>query len=759
MKSPTMSGPDEEEPVTVALLGNPNTGKSTLFSALCGVRQRIGNYPGVTVEKKIGNLDIDGQSFALIDLPGTYSLAPRSPDEMVAVDVLLGRGEATAPPAVIVCIVDASNLERNLYLVSQTLELGRPVVVALNKTDMATAGGVVLNLDLLRERLGVPVVPLQAHRRIGVEELKRELQKAVGGQSPLIRVPFPEVFQQQVTSLEREANRGRPTPLPRYLVARLLLDVGGYLEQAQPPLVDASLLPSVQAARQRLAQAGHPAPAVETLARYEWVAGVLEGAVSRPDKPPLTFSDRLDAVLTHKLWGTLVFAVVMALVFQSIFAWAAPLMNWLDHAMAALRDRLAATLPAGMLRSLIVDGVIAGVGGVLVFLPQILILFGFLAVLEECGYMARAAYLMDKLMSRIGFSGRSFIPLLCSFACAVPGVMAARAIENRRDRLVTILIAPLMSCSARLQVYSMLIAAFIPDRRYLGGWVRLQGITLLALYLIGVGVAVGVALVLRRTLLRGPTPSFLMELPGYKLPSGRSVAARMGESAWSFLRQAGTLIVAVAVVVWAAAYFPHDPQVEQVIRSRYAASLRQLDARISPAPGQVSWDPQPALQQQTLGAEKEAREQRINNEVAAAYMEQSYLGRAGKLITPLVRPLGWDWRIGCAVIASFPAREVVISTLGVIYQLGGDLDAASPSLRQTLREATWPGSSRRVFNVPVALSMMVFFALCAQCAATLAVIRRETRSWRWPVFTFAYMTTLAYLGALITYQVGMLIGG
>lgn len=751
-----MSGPDDEEPVTVALLGNPNTGKSTLFSALCGVRQRIGNYPGVTVEKKIGNLDIGGRSFALIDLPGTYSLAPRSPDEMVAVDVLLGRGEATAPPAVIVCIVDASNLERNLYLVSQTLELGRPVVVALNKTDMATAAGVALNLDLLRERLGVPVVPLQAHRKIGVQELKLELEKAVGGPSPTIRVPFPEVFQQQVTSLEREANRGRQKPLPRYLVERLLLDVGGYLEQAQPPLVDASLLASVQAARQRLAQAGYPAPAIETIARYEWVAGVLKGALSRPDKQPVTFSDRLDAVLTHKLWGTLVFAVVMALVFQSIFAWAAPLMNWLDHAMAALRDRLAATLPAGMLRSLIVDGVIAGVGGVLVFLPQILILFGFIAVLEECGYMARAAYLMDKLMSRIGLSGRSFIPLLCSFACAVPGVLAARAIENRRDRLVTILIAPLMSCSARLQVYSMLIATFIPDRRYLGGWVRLQGITLLALYLIGVGVAVVVALVLRRTLLRGPTPSFVMELPGYKLPSGRSVAARMGESAWSFLRQAGTLIVAVAVMVWAAGYFPHDPQVERDIRSRYAAPLQQLDLRLAAAPSEQPSDQTAAHAWQT---EKDAWERRIHNEVAAAYMEQSYLGRAGKLIAPVVRPLGWDWRIGCAVIASFPAREVVISTLGVIYQLGGDLDAASPSLRQTLREATWPGSQRRVFNVPVALSIMVFFALCAQCAATLAVIRRETRSWRWPAFTFAYLTTLAYLGALITYQVGMLIGG
>ncbi len=576
-----MSGSDDEKTITVALLGNPNTGKSTLFTALCGVRQRIGNYPGVTVEKKIGNLDIGGQPFELIDLPGTYSLAPRSPDEMVAVDVLLGRGDAAAAPDVILCIADAGNLERNLYLVSQTLELGRPVVLALNKMDLAAEDGLALDLELLRVRLGVPVVPLQAHRGIGIEELERELQQAVGAGPPSASAPFPDVFNEQVAWLAREANERRETPLPRYLVERLLLDVGGYLEQAQPPIAGETLLALVPVARQRLADAGFPAPAVETMARYDWVAGVLDGAVSRSDQRRVTFGDRLDTVLTHKLWGTLIFVVVMLLVFQSIFAWATPLMDGLDRAMGALSDRVTAAMPAGVLRSLIVDGVIAGVGGVLVFLPQILILFGFIALLEECGYMARAAYLMDKQMSRIGLSGKSFIPLLSSFACAVPGVMATRSIEDRRDRLVTILIAPLMSCSARLQVYSLLIAAFIPDHRYLGGWVRLQGITLLAMYLVGVLVAIVVALVLRRTLLRGQTPSFVMELPAYKLPSLRSVAGRMAESGWSFVQQAGTLIVAVAVVVWAAAYFPHDPQVEQEVRHRYAEQLQQLDARIA----------------------------------------------------------------------------------------------------------------------------------------------------------------------------------
>ncbi len=735
-----MSGPDADKTVTVALLGNPNTGKSTLFSALCGVRQRVGNYPGVTVEKCVGRVEIGGRRFEVVDLPGTYSLAPRSPDEMVAVDLLLGCSGTTSPPDVILCIVDASNLERNLYLVSQLFELGRPVVLALNKIDLAAEQGWALDVALLRDRLDVALVPTQAHRQLGLEELRQALLTAASnGQLPRVAAPFPEVFSREVESLVQQSGQDRRPPLPRYLAERLLLDVGGYLEQAQPPVADPALLASVQTARQRLAEAGMPAPAVETIARYDWVVTVLDGVQKLAHARPRSLSDRLDAVLTHKLWGTVIFALLMVVVFQSIFTWAAPLMDLLDRAFGAVGDRLTAALPEGMLRSLIVDGLIAGVGGVLVFLPQILILFFFISLLEECGYMARAAYLMDRVMARIGLSGKSFIPLLSSFACAVPGIMATRAIEDRRDRLVTILIAPLMTCSARLQVYSLLIAAFIPDHRYLGGWVRLQAVTLFALYVAGIVAAVVVALTLRRTLLRGRTPSFVMELPGYQWPSPRNVAARVWDSGWSFLQQAGTLIIAVAVVVWAAAYFPHDPRVEQAVRSHYADQLRQSDATAA-------------------AADKAVLEQRMANEIAAAYIEHSYLGRAGKLIAPLVRPLGWDWRIGCAVIASFPAREVVIGTLGVIYQLGGDQDVASPSLRETLRTATWPGSQKRVFNVPVALSIMVFFALCAQCAATLAVIRRETNGWRWPAFTFVYMTVLAYAGALVTYQVGMWLG-
>jgi ferrous iron transport protein B len=458
------------------------------------------------------------------------------------------------------------------------------------------------------------------------------------------------------------------------------------------------------------------------------------------------------------VWGTLVFALLMLVVFSSIFIAAKPLMEWIDGGVKWLGDRVDTAMPAGALQSLLSKGVIAGAGSVIVFLPQILILFGFIGILEDCGYMARAAYLMDRLMVRVGLSGKSFIPLLSSFACAIPGVMATRVIENRRDRMTTILVAPLMSCSARLPVYTLLIGAFIPARTYLGGWLGLQGLTLFAMYLIGVVTAVFVALALKKTLLRGATPPFVMELPPYKIPSLGIVAHRMFERGWSFVRRAGTLIVAVAIVVWALLYFPHSPAtVADDLRIRQAELERQF--------AEPSNDAGNAETRKQLAAELARYQDPIEREKleAGAYQRQSLLAGMGRWIEPAVRPLGWDWRIGCAAIASFPAREVVLGTLGVIYNLGEDVDThereGQTQLQAELRRATWDGTDRRVFTVPVALSLMVFFALCAQCAATLAVIKRETNSWRWPIFTFTYMTALAYLGAMATYQIGTWIGG
>ncbi len=743
---------------TVALVGNPNTGKTTLFNALAGMRQRVGNYPGVTVETKKGQMSYQGQLFDLVDLPGTYSLAPRSPDEMVAVDLILGQQEGEPQPDVVVAIVDASNLERNLYLATQTLELGVPVVIALNMTDVAHGQGIRIDAERLSRQLGVRVVPIQANKRRGLNQLREAIAAAADSQgerekakgestdngslSPFafqpspakVGVPFPEAFEQEVQALHQSLN----AEVPAFLVRRLLLDVGGYAEQRLTDRYGEGIQEQVRAARQRLSAAGCPVPAVEARTRYKWIREATAGCIQRPEQRPITWTDRLDRILTHRVWGTLVFLALMLIVFQSIFTWARPLMELISGGKDLLAGWLSDTLPPGPLTSLLVEGVLEGVGSVVVFLPQIVILFGFIAVLEDCGYMARAAFLMDKLMARCGLSGKSFIPMLSSVACAVPGIMATRVIENRRDRLATIMVAPLMSCSARLPVYILLIAAFLTEG--FAWWV--PGVTMFAMYAIGLVVAPLVALLLKRTLLRGETPAFVMEMPLYKWPSARTVLRRMVDSCWAFLRRAGTLILSAMILVWGLMYFPRgDGQ-----GSNYDVRIAKLQAQAKSAEG-----------------EEEVRLQGAIDELKGQWKRQSLLGRMGHAIEPAVRPLGWDWRIGMAALASFPAREVVVGTLGIIYNQGKvDPDeireaekAGETKLGKALQDATWDGDpSRKVFTVPVALSLMVFFALCCQCVSTLAVIRRETNSWRWPLFTFVYMTVLAYFGALVVYQVG-----
>ncbi|MFC1597282.1 ferrous iron transport protein B, partial [Planctomycetota bacterium] len=743
--------------LTVALIGNPNTGKSTLFNTLAGIRQRVGNYPGVTVEKKTGLMDHQGRRYELIDLPGLYSLAPRSRDEMVAVDVLLGRGHDSRPADAVVCIVDASNLQRNLYLASQVLELRLPTVLAVNMLDVAEDRGLSIDVEGLERQLGIPVVAMQANRGIGVAELRAALSRVVG--RPLEPGPslFPEAFEEEVSGLrpllsDCIAAGDESDQIRRYLVRRLLLDMDGYLSKTLLPGADREVGRQLQAARDRLSEAGCAVPGVETEARYGWIGRVLEGVVTRSGESKVSRTDRIDRLLTHPVWGMIVFAVVMVVVFQSVFAGAGPFMAWIDGLFDSVGGWVESAMAEGALRSLLVKGVIGGVGGVVAFLPQILILFLFIAVLEDCGYMARAAYLMDKMMVRVGLNGKSFIPMLASFACAVPGIMAARVIENERDRLVTILVAPLMTCSARLPIFAVLIGAFIPRETYFGV-LSLQGLTLGGLYALGILSAVVVALLLKRTILRGQTPSFVMELPSYKRPSVRTILARVAERGWVFLHTAGTIILAVSIIVWAALYFPHNAD---VVEAPFRAEQQRLEAELAQqdddTPGREALRGQMA---------------QVDRDIAGAYQRQSLLGRAGRLVEPVFRPLGWDWRISCAVIASFPAREVVVATLSVTYNLGEDVDTepedgsegSLTKLEKALRSATLDGSDQKVFNIPVALSIMVFFTLCAQCAATLAVIRRETNSWRWPLFTFGYMTALAYLGALVTYQLGMWIGG
>ncbi|WP_165231144.1 ferrous iron transport protein B [Aquisphaera insulae] len=739
---------------TIALIGNPNTGKSTLFGALSGVPQRVGNYPGVTVEKTLGTILHEGMNWTLVDLPGTYSLAPRSPDEMVAVDVLLGRLDDLPAPDVVLCVVAANSLERNLYLLSQVLELGRPVVVALTMGDIAESQGVRMDIPALAERLGVPVVQLQAHRGIGLDELKEALAKAGEEPGPAVEGLFPTPFRQETEQLDRLLAGHRTLAgehgLPRYLVERLLLDTGGYLERrlygdgdGEAHAVHAALAD----ARGRLAAAGCTVPAVETGARYAWIARIVDGILSHPDAPVATWGDRLDAILTHRLWGLLVLAAVLLLMFSAVFSWATVPMDAIDAGIGWISGQVQERLPDGPLVSLLTDGIIGGIGAVVVFLPQIFILFFLLTSLEECGYLSRAAYLMDRLMVKVGLSGKSFIPLLSSFACAIPGVMATRVIEDRRDRLTTILIAPLMSCSARLPVYTLMIAAFIPDRRFLGGLLGLQGLVLFAMYALGVLVAAIAALLLKRTLLKGEAPSFLMEMPVYKWPSPRVVFQRMFERGWDFLRNAGTIIFAVSIVMWGMLYYPRLSP-ERMAPLAAEQSRLESERERARAAGDAEEEKSAAESLATLA-----------NHIEGEQKRQSVLGRLGHLIEPAVKPLGWDWRIGSGVIASFPAREVVVATMGVIFDVGEDVeeDAGTRRLGEALRSATWP-SGKPLFDVPVALSVMVFFALCAQCVSTLAVIGRETGTWTWPAFTFVYMTAAAYVASLIAYQGGTWLG-
>ncbi|HUE14739.1 MAG TPA: ferrous iron transport protein B [Planctomycetaceae bacterium] len=724
--------------ITVALIGNPNTGKSTLFNALAGMQARVGNYPGVTVEKKIGRARWGETTMRLVDLPGTYSLAPRSPDEMVSVDVLLGRQPDVGPIDAVLCIVDASNIERNLFLVSQVLDLGLPTVLVLNMCDVARQREAEIDVSALSHRLGLRVIPTEAHRRLGIDEVRQAIVTASESPAPSRAPLFPRQFYEECAELSRELHGLNGNPVPRYLVERLLLDVDGYVEKSLSAKGTRSLGEPLARARERLAQAGFRVPTAEAKVRYAAIRTLLDGVVRHPSARRATLSDRIDHLLTHRVSGLLVFVAVMFVVFQSIYTWARPFMSWIEMGQKLVRSSVASQMSPGALQSLLCDGVIGGVGSVIIFVPQIVFLFLFIAILEDCGYMARAAFLMDRLMSRLGLSGKSFIPLMSSFACAIPGIMATRVIENRRDRMVTILVAPLMSCSARLPVYVLLIWAFIPADTYLGGWVSLRGLVLLAMSSVGAIVAVPVAWAMKKTLFRSETPPFVMELPTYKIPSLRVVLHRAYDRGKAFVTRAGTLIFATAIVVWFAGYYPAD-------HHELNGVLAEIQAREKS--GQ-SGDPVQAAALKRLDERQ--------NVLGGRLIEESFLGRLGHAIEPAVRPLGWDWRIGVGAIASFPAREVIIATLGTIYSLGSDVDESNQSLMDSMRNATRP-DGKKVYNVPVALSIMVFFALCAQCAGTLMTIKRETNSWIWPAFTFVYMTLLAYLGALLTYQIGMLL--
>lgn len=635
--------------LNIALAGNPNAGKTTLFNVLTGLNQKVANYPGVTVERKTGNWSVKDSPALLTDLPGLYSLDATSLDEKIACDVLTGEQLGTVRPDAVVAVVDATNLERNLYLVTQIVETGIPVVVALTMIDVFEKQKHVIDLARLSEFIGVPVVAVNAKNGRGLAELADAVGNANerGGTTPTI-----------------ETNR----------------------KESENSTI---------------------------FSRYKFISDAIQASVKHNDRDAHRVTDRIDRLLTHRVFGLVILLGILLLLFQAIFTWAAVPMDLLDQGFGALGDTVRASLPPGVLTDLIVDGVIAGVGGVMVFLPQILLLFLFISILEDSGYMARAAFLLDKIMSRVGLHGKAFLPLISSFACAIPGIMATRTIEGRRDRFATIMIAPLMSCSARLPVYTLMISAFFAGQ-YFFGFVSVGAVLMLAMYSLGITAAIIVAFLLKRTVLKAPPTPFIMELPPYRMPSLRTVLQNMFERSWLFVKRAGTVILAISIILWALAYFP----------------------RISETTNDVS------------GVEVAGESRQL---------EQSYAGMLGRTIEPVIQPLGFDWKIGVALIASFAAREVLVSTLSIIYNVGRDANEESETLISAIREAKREDGTP-VWSPLTAITLMVFFVLAMQCMSTVAVVRRETNSWLWTMFMVAYMTVLAYTAAFATFQAGSYFG-
>ena len=725
----------------VAMLGNPNTGKTSLFNSLTGLRQRVGNYPGITVEKKTGVMQLGKGEAELIDLPGTYSLAAASPDERVVVDVLAGHVSGTERPEAIVCVVDATNLQRNLFLVSQVAELGIPIVVALNLWDSARKQGLNINVELLSKRLGVPVVPTIGRTAEGLPQLRAAIVEALEQKPLMTRIQWPESAARAEAELRAAIPEKIRAQLKELEVQRLLFDADSpIIERVGWEHAEARRL--IDEARKHLWDAGVNPLAAEALFQYAHLKEILDGVVLSPEEALPRGSESIDGILIHRFWGLLVFVGMMFVVFQAVYAGAGPLMDLVDGAKGWTQDLVGPWFESmPMLQSLVTDGVIEGVGAFVIFLPQILILFLFIALLEDTGYMARAAFLMDKLFNWCGLNGKSFVPFLSSYACAVPGVMATRTIEDPKARLTTILLAPLMSCSARLPVYVLMIGAFVEPQ--LGSfW---AGVALFGMHFVGLFVAVVLAFLFTRFLIKTKPQPFVLELPAYHAPRIHNVVYRMYEAGKEFVQRAGTVILAITIIIWAMLYFPRPADLESNETKAFAAEQAQA-AGISEEEARAAIEAD-----EELAAALQAR-------IDGAYVDQSLLGRLGKGLQPIFAPAGFDWKITVGVLASFPAREVIVSTLGIIYSLGGEVDEESGSLREAMRHETWddgPRAGATVFNLPVVFAIMVFFALCSQCGSTLAVTAKES-NWKWAAFTFVYMTSLAWIGAVVVCQVGMM---
>jgi ferrous iron transport protein B len=703
-----------QKPFSIALVGNPNSGKTSLFNALTGLNQKVGNFAGVTVDKKTGICALrNGENVHIIDLPGTYSLYPKSEDEQVAHDVLLNTHSKDKPDMAIV-IADASSLKRNLLLCTQIMDLNMPVVIVLTMMDIAKTKGIQIDLEALQRHFGVPIVAANPRKNKGIEELKKVI----------------EDFQKQKTATNRPGFIDIAALCGSWIsdvktIAEAESDYAALHLCCQMPDI-----PFLHAA-QRIQIAGRMGEAKfnkskiqgeEILLRYRRIGEILQKTVveETPTQKAMR-SERWDRILLHPLYGNLILLAVLFILFQSIFSFSTYPMDWVEKAFSWLSVQLSQILPQGLFADLLINGVLAGISGIAVFIPQIMILFGFITILEDSGYMARISFLTDRLMRSVGLNGRSVMPLISGMACAVPAIMAARTIQNKKERLITILVTPLMSCSARLPVYTVLIGLVIPDKSFLG-FFNLQGLVLMGLYLLGFAMALVVSKVMDMIIKVKEKTYFLMELPVYRAPRWKNVGITMLEKAKIFVTDAGKVILVISVILWGLSSFGPP------------ARMRELEQKYA-----------------TLHQLQPTRTVQLNNEFATEKLKNSFAGIIGQSIEPAIRPLGYDWKIGIALITSFAAREVFVGTMATLYSVG-ESENMDTSLREKLAAARWP-DGRPVYTLGTGVSLLLFYVFAMQCMSTMAITKRETRSWKYPIIQFLYMGILAYAFAFVAYQV------
>ncbi len=699
--------------IKVALVGNPNTGKSTLFNLLTGLNQKIGNFPGITVDKKIGYCRLpNAQNAEIIDLPGTYSLYPKSKDESIVFQVLADQNNPSYPD-IVVLVADATNLRRNLLLCSQVADLGLPMLLVLNMTDLALKEGIHINVDILAKRLGIQVVAMSARKNDGLEALKKAISHTTTISTQVTDIDV-NIFAPDAIAAVKERLRTKND----YFALQVLHQYEHLTYFTEKERED------IAAIKKTYNFESNKIQGAETIARYRYLSTVLTDLIfDLGAEKKFKVTDRLDKILTNRFWGFFIFILILFFVFNAIFSWSAYPMELIENGFIWLTDFGHAQLPVGVLTNLLLDGVLAGLGGVIIFIPQIAILFALISILEDTGYMARVTFMLDKIMRKFGLSGKSVVPMIGGIACAVPSIMSARNIENWKDRIITIMVTPLVSCSARLPVYTLLISLVVPNKMIFG-FLSLQGITLMAMYIISIVAAILVALVMKFIIKAREKSYFIMELPIYRMPRWRNVFYTMYEKSKTFVLEAGKVIIAISIVLWVlATYGPGD-------------RMDEIDQRF-------------ALIEKT--AFDSVQLANLNRDKAADKLENSYAGILGQAIEPAIKPLGFDWKIGIALITSFAAREAFVGTMSTIYSVdSGEEETAT--IRNKMRDAKNPETGLPIFTFATALSLMLFYAFAMQCMSTVAVVYRETKSWKWPIIQLAYMTAMAYVASLIAYQ-------